>query len=65
MESQEQGAAPEVQIIYAGCLRCRAKREMRNPKAIVLPNGRHGLEEKCPVCGTRMVRPGWGRNERT
>jgi hypothetical protein len=42
----------------AYCVKCRAKREMSNPKAVTLKNGRPATEGTCPVCNTRLVRIG-------
>jgi hypothetical protein len=42
----------------AYCLKCRAKREMRNPQQVTLKNGRPATKGSCPVCGTPMYRIG-------
>ena len=42
----------------AYCLKCRAKREMLNPVAIWMKNGKPATEGKCPVCGTKMFKIG-------
>jgi hypothetical protein len=42
----------------AYCLKCRAKREMRNPQQVTLKNGRPATKGTCPVCGTPMYRIG-------
>jgi len=44
----------------AYCLKCRAKREMRDEKATTLKNGRPATQGICPVCGTKMFRIGKG-----
>lgn len=44
--------------IRAYCMKCRAKREMKNPVAITLKNGRPAIQGICPRCGTRMFRLG-------
>jgi hypothetical protein len=38
------------------CVKCREKREIQDAKEITMKNGRHALEGKCPVCGTKVVR---------
>lgn len=42
----------------AYCLKCRAKREMRNPQRVTLKNGRPATKGACPNCGTTMYRIG-------
>jgi hypothetical protein len=40
------------------CVKCRAKREMKDAKAITMKNGRPATQGVCPVCGTKMFRIG-------
>ena len=47
----------EVQM-QAYCVKCRTKKEMRNPKAITMKNGRPATQGLCPTCGTKMFRIG-------
>lgn len=42
----------------AYCVKCRSKREMGNPQAVVMKNGRPATQGVCPVCSTRMFRIG-------
>lgn len=44
--------------IKAYCVKCRAKKEMKDPKQIKMKNGRPAMTGKCPVCGTKMFRIG-------
>ena len=44
----------------AYCLKCRTKREIRNPQSETLKNGRRATQGNCPVCGTKMSRMGKG-----
>jgi len=44
--------------MQAYCVKCRAKREMRNTRAITMKNGRPATQGVCPVCGTKMFRIG-------
>ena len=44
----------------AYCLKCRAKREMKDEKATALKNGRPATQGTCPVCSTKMFRIGKG-----
>jgi predicted GH43/DUF377 family glycosyl hydrolase len=51
------GIAPAVPIrkrIRAYCMKCHAKREMKNPVAITMKNGRRAVQGTCSKCGTRM-----------
>ena len=38
------------------CMKCKAQREIKNPKQITMKNGRPATEGTCPVCGTKMTR---------
>jgi Zn finger protein HypA/HybF involved in hydrogenase expression len=42
------------------CVKCRAKREIRNARAIVMKNKKPATQGVCPVCGTKMFRIGKG-----
>jgi len=42
----------------AYCVKCRTTREMKNPKAITMKNGRPATQGVCPVCGTKMFKIG-------
>ncbi|MBA7478794.1 hypothetical protein ES707_14222 [subsurface metagenome] len=44
--------------MQAYCVKCRAKREMRDARAIIMKNGRPATQGRCPVCGTKMFRIG-------
>ncbi len=44
----------------AYCLKCRAKRQIRNAKEVTLKNGRPATQGECPVCGTKVYRIGKG-----
>ena len=48
----------EVHKMQAYCMKCRAKREMRDAKAITMKNGKPATQGVCPVCGTKMFRIG-------
>lgn len=49
-------APVKMKRIRAYCVKCRAEREMKNPVAVTLKNGRPAVQGICPVCGTRMFR---------
>jgi hypothetical protein len=42
----------------AYCLKCREKREMRDPQPVTMKNGKPATTGTCPVCGTKMYRIG-------
>ena len=42
----------------AYCVKCRTKREISNPQAITMKNGRPATQGACPVCSTKMFRIG-------
>lgn len=44
--------------MQAYCMKCRAKREMKNLVAVTMKNGKSATQGVCPVCGTRMFRIG-------
>ncbi len=44
--------------MQAFCVKCRAKKEMKTPKAIVMKNMRPATQGICPTCGTKMFRIG-------
>ncbi len=44
--------------MQAYCVKCRAKREMKNAKQITMKNGKPATQGACPVCGTKMFRIG-------
>jgi len=40
------------------CVKCRTKREMKEPKSITMKNGRPATKGTCPTCATKMFRIG-------
>ena len=40
------------------CVKCRAKREIKDANAITMKNGKPATQGVCPVCGTKMFRIG-------
>jgi len=47
--------------MQAYCVKCRAKKKMRNPKSITMKNGKPATQGICPTCGTKMFRIGKGK----
>ena len=44
--------------MQAYCVKCRAKREMKDARGITMKNGKPATQGTCPVCGTKMFRIG-------
>lgn len=44
--------------MQAYCVKCRAKREMKDVKSITMKNGKPATQGTCPICGTKMFRIG-------
>ena len=44
--------------ILAYCVKCKAKREMRDPQPVFLGGGRPATQGACGECGTRLTRLG-------
>ena len=51
-------AEPEGVLMQAYCMKCRAKREMKDAKSITMKNGKPATQGVCPTCGTKMFRIG-------
>src|SRR2546430_14282464 len=45
-------------MVQGYCVKCRAMREIKNPAAVKLKNGKPAMNGKCPACGTSMMRIG-------
>ncbi|MBN1644150.1 MAG: hypothetical protein JW856_04965 [Dehalococcoidales bacterium] len=50
-------------VVHGYCVKCRARREMKNPRHVVLKNLKHAIEGICPRCGIRMIRFTRGENK--
>jgi cold shock CspA family protein len=44
--------------IQGYCVKCRAKREIKDARAITMKNGKPATQGVCPICGTKMFRIG-------
>jgi hypothetical protein len=44
----------------AYCMKCRKKREIINPRRVMLKNRRPATQGVCPVCGAKIFRIGKG-----
>jgi len=38
------------------CVKCKAKKEMKDAKEVTMKNGRKAMKGSCPDCGTGMYR---------
>jgi len=45
-------------MVQAYCVKCRAKREIKNPQKVTLKNGKPATKGECPNCGTKVFRIG-------
>lgn len=45
-------------VMEAYCVKCRSKREIRNPQRITMKNGKPATQGVCPTCGTKVFRIG-------
>jgi len=39
-------------------VKCREKREMKDPQQVTMKNGRPATQGTCPVCGTKIFKIG-------
>lgn len=37
------------------CMKCREKREMKEPQEVTLKNGREAMQGACTVCSTKIT----------
>jgi hypothetical protein len=44
--------------VEAYCVKCRGKKEMQDPKAVTLKNGKPATAGVCPDCGGKLFRIG-------
>ncbi len=44
----------------AYCVKCHARRGMKDAKVITMKNGKPATQGVCPKCGTKMFRIGKG-----
>lgn len=42
----------------AYCFKCRAKREIKDPKMVTMKNGKPATQGVCPICATKVFRIG-------
>lgn len=44
--------------MQAYCVKCKAKKEMKDPKPTVMKNKKKATTGICPTCGTKMFKIG-------
>lgn len=44
--------------MQAYCMKCRAKKEIKDPRRITMKNGRPATRGVCLTCGTKVFRIG-------
>ncbi len=42
--------------VEAYCVKCREKRDIKDPEEVTMKNGRPAMQGTCPVCGTKLFR---------
>lgn len=42
----------------AYCVKCKAKREVKNAQQVTLKNGKPAMTGVCPTCGTKVFKIG-------
>ncbi|MHB0913356.1 MAG: DUF5679 domain-containing protein [Armatimonadota bacterium] len=42
----------------AYCVKCKAKKEMKNPTQVTMKNNKPATKGTCPTCGTTMFKIG-------
>jgi Zn finger protein HypA/HybF involved in hydrogenase expression len=47
---------PMAAAVEAYCVKCKAKRNMKDPKENIMANGRKAMKGTCPECGTGMFK---------
>jgi len=45
-------------MVEGYCMKCKAKTEMKDAKAVKMKNGRDAVTGVCPKCGTKMFKIG-------
>ena len=55
----------KVMATQAYCVKCKAKRDMKNEKQVTMKNGRSAISGTCSVCDTKMFKIGGGGGDRS
>ena len=46
------------------CVKCRAKKTIKDAKQVTMKNGRPATQGTCPECGTKMFKIGAGAGKK-
>jgi len=57
-KSVAESMVKEVIVVQAYCVKCKAKKDIKNPQPITMKNGKAATTGTCPTCGTKMFRIG-------
>lgn len=60
---QAQPQAPATGEVMAYCVKCKAKKTMKDAQQIQMKNGRPATTGTCPDCGTKMFKIGGAKKE--
>jgi hypothetical protein len=52
------GQKREGVMAKAYCVKCRASKEIKNPRAIIMKNKKPATQGVCPTCATKVFRIG-------
>lgn len=56
VESSADGGIQQGGMMEAYCVKCKAKKEMKDAKQVKMKNGRQAMKGRCPTCGTGLYR---------
>ncbi|MCL5957845.1 MAG: DUF5679 domain-containing protein [Chloroflexi bacterium] len=45
----------------AYCVKCKAKKEIKDPQQVTMKNNKPAVAGTCPSCGTKLYRIGAGK----
>lgn len=45
----------------AYCVKCKEKKDIKNPQQVTMKNGKPAVSGQCPTCGTKVFRIGSGK----
>jgi hypothetical protein len=47
---------PILDAVEAYCVKCKTKRNMKDPRKVTMKNGRHAAQGKCETCNTGLYK---------
>jgi len=56
--TRTRGSKGDRMATEAYCVKCRAKKTMKDEKAVTMKNGKPATQGICPDCGTKMFKIG-------